>query len=504
MPKRRSSVPTDEEIDAILQRFFDEDVPMDEAEEVLARLKPFSGKVVARLLGHVTDPDLQVRSVTDSLLIELADRTAVGPLRNLLGDPALDDMVKIEIFGLLGELGASVDEATFYNSLRDPEAAMRAILERTVASWQNPEELSDWMAMAEERLRPEVQEAYIDDVAALKDRRALTFFLCMIQSEHEEVVYAALDALDQLDDRAALPDLQDLATYHLSSQVRERAQQVADRLARRRARPEPTPALPPVDQCLLTTMDGDGGQIAFVTRRHPDDQVAMLDVMFNDHEGIKDSLGRWRVDSEQFTEMLDDLEDDGIAAVEVGLTRLRDTVEAARLLTLKVGRRLPAEFVIWRFLLAGEDPNPRPEPSLPEVDLAAQPELLDGVYELMDLEEFDAWFFDPDELRGFDRKVRRLKRDAHFAGRLGQLIREAIPTVVPPTKRRMIRDRLRRQAILLAEMYPDYQEFALTAVAAAAGLEDDSPVPPEDHPLLQEMVLRSLENVLDESLPEPG
>jgi hypothetical protein len=98
--------------------------------------------------------------------------------------------------------------------------------------------------------------------------------------------------------------------------------------------------------------------------------------------------------------------------------------------------------------------------------------------------------------------VRRLKRDAHFAGRLGQLIREAIPALVPPTRRRMIRDRLRRQAVLLAEIYPDRPELARWAVAAVAGLADDSPVTPDDHPLLQEMVLRSLENALGQPLRE--
>jgi hypothetical protein len=502
MARSTIPAPTDAEIDATLRRFFEEDVPIAEAEQVIARLKPVSGRVVARVLHRVVDPDPHVRAVASGLLRELADRSAIRPLRNLLRDPALDDEVKLEIFGVLSDLGAQVDEAAFFESLQDPDAAMRRMLERTVASWENPEELSNWVAMAQDQLSPEVQAAYIDDVAALKDPQALTFFLCMAQSEHEEVALTALDALDRLGDPVALPDLQDLAAYHVSVQVREEARQVADRLARRPARPGPALALPPLDQCLLTTIDGDGGQIAFVTRRHPDGRLAMLDVMFNDHEGIKEALGQGDFDFEQFSEILDDLEDEGIVPVEVGFSRVRNAVEAARQLTLKVGRRLPADFVIWRFLLAGDDPGPRPEPALPEVDLVAQPELLDGVYELMDLEEFDAWFFNSDELRGFDQRVRRLKRDAHFAGRLGQLIREAIPALVPPTRRRMIRDRLRRQAVLLAEIYPDRPELARWAVAAVAGLADDSPVTPDDHPLLQEMVLRSLENALGQPLRE--
>jgi len=154
MAKTKGAAPADAEVDRILDRFFyEEELTEAEAEEALARLKPLSGKIVARLLPRVTDPDPEVRAVACHLLGELADRSAVRPLRRMLGDATLDDEIRIEVFGLLADLGETLDQAEFAGSLRDPEAAMRRMLERGVARWQDPERLSDWVATVEEGLR---------------------------------------------------------------------------------------------------------------------------------------------------------------------------------------------------------------------------------------------------------------------------------------------------------------------------------------------------------------
>jgi hypothetical protein len=65
--------------------------------------------------------------------------------------------------------------------------------------------------------------------------------------------------------------------------------------------------------------------------------------------------------------------------------------------------------------------------------------------------------------------------------------------------RSLIRERLRRVAPLLRELYEDQQVWQWAAVAADA-LTDDSPLPPEEHPLLLAMVGCSLENVVGETI----
>jgi hypothetical protein len=61
--------------------------------------------------------------------------------------------------------------------------------------------------------------------------------------------------------------------------------------------------------------------------------------------------------------------------------------------------------------------------------------------------------------------------------------------------RGLIRERLRRVAPLLRDLYVD-DEVWQWAVVAADALADDSPLRPEEHPLLLAMAANSLENVI--------
>ncbi len=220
----------------------------------------------------------------------------------------------------------------------------------------------------------------------------------------------------------------------------------------------------------------------------------MFDVMFNDHQGIKDA----------FTAPISDGEIDEITDsfgsnefVDLSLDYARSTLAWAYETTLQAHRRLPPAYIVWQGFMLGENLDPPtvyPLPDLPANE-AAREDLLAESIELLTMGEFDYWFFNPDEVDAFIRDYRRLRRtrktqrgDPAFE----ELLDHAIKAVVGEEWRQLLANRLQRQAWLLAQLYEE-PEVPQWALIAAEAINHDIVV---KHPLIREMMVRSLLNAI--------
>lgn len=489
---------SDKQIQAILDRFVQEELRMDEAEREIARLRKVEGRVTPRLLEMITSPDREIYTAAAVLLRHLGDRQAVQPLKDLLGDPRLADDNKLLILTTLQELGVTIDEETYFSSLRDPGAAMHSSLLGLLEHLEDESNLAVFVEMAVEKMAPEAQVALIEDLTELGDQRAHLLLQALLQMDDEEVILAAIEGLDRLQDTTAIPPLEELARYGPSKKVQREARRVAGRLTMRASMKESAkkakPSELPVHRCLLSTIDGNGTQMVIVTRQRPDGSLKLMNTMFNDHEGIKDCMGADMMDEDSLEEMLEMMELSGISAVDVKLNRCRQVLEKARQVTLKAGRRFPPQYVAWAGFLEGEDRRDVEETELQEVDLAAQPELLEYCDELLELDEFESWFFNPEEWKGHRKAYRSLEqaRGKDSDQKWDEAIQQGLEAVMDDDYRRLLRERLRQQAWVLAQLYED-EEVWQWAMAAAAALEDGAGVPLYEHPLLYTMMERTLQ-----------
>jgi len=162
--------------------------------------------------------------------------------------------------------------------------------------------------------------------------------------------------------------------------------------------------------------------------------------------------------------------------------------------TRKAGHRLPPQYVAWAGFLEGEDRRDVEEIEPQEVDLATQPELLEYCDELLELDEFESWFFNPAEWKGHRKAYRSLEqaRGKDSDQKWDEAIQQGLEAIMDDAHRRLWRERLRRQAWVLAQLYED-EEVWQWAMAAAAALEDDAGVPLHEHPLLYAMMERTLQ-----------
>jgi DNA-binding Lrp family transcriptional regulator len=462
-----------------------------EGEWIIEQLQDLADDAVPRIVKMLTSPNEKDRPSALVLLRELGDPRAVIPLRKMLRKPDYSDGEKLEIIRTLDALGAPVDEATFHRVISDPQALMQESMEQMLETIQDPSQIETLLEMMGES-PPEMLELYVRDaLTPLADRRLLLMLTALLHHEHDEVIVAAIDAIERIKEPATIPLLEERAQYDSSWQVRHAAENAALRLGIRVGAPDEkqippwiAPSPLPLTHCLLCTIDGSGGQVLFVAREQPDGDLQILDLMFNDHEGIKECFSAV-VDEDELDEMTDSF---GSAEfVDIGLERGRAEVARAYQVTLDAGRRLPPAFITWRGWIEGEDSRQVEEFPLPTLEPSRQAELLAECAELVELEEFDFWFFNPDEVAPFLPRYRKLLEEGQTnrgQASFETLLDEAIEAIVDSNHRRILPDRLRRQAWLLAQLYEEKQ-VSLWALAAAAALEEDVII---EHPLLRGMM----------------
>ena len=218
------------------------------------------------------------------------------------------------------------------------------------------------------------QPQVLESMASTQDRRLVPLLLCLVHVPDDRVVLAAIDALRAVRDAGVLPVLEERAAWDASPKVRRAARQAAAALAEEQ--PDALPSIlhlpvapPPVVRCLISTIDGNGGQMCLVIRQMPDGERGCLDVMFNDHEGIRDCVaGRGETVEELEAALVEGMDEIGVEVVDISLPRLRADLEHAYEITLKMRRRLPPSYLVWRDWLCGGDARSLDHYAVPAVE----------------------------------------------------------------------------------------------------------------------------------------
>jgi hypothetical protein len=497
--------PTEAEIDEIIGRFLAETLSVVEAEAAIERLTRAKSRVLPRLLSMAASPDPELHQTAIVLLREMELTKAINPLRELLENPDLEDEHKMSILHALDALGGLPTGENPFQYLRDPETMFRKTQEATLNSFQDPLELETVLHTITAGNMP-IQDNpnILPAMASIQDRRLFPLLLCLLHADDDDIVMGAIDALVILQDPDAAPILRERANYDPSPEVRAEAGEAADHLSQETTDSRPPSifdlplAPPPLVRCLISTIDGNGGQVLVIVRKHSHDEDKFLfwDVMFNDHEGIKDCFGGQTHDDDEVEAFIaDGLAEIGIETLEISLEQARAEVERAYQVTLEAGRRLPLSYMGWQSWLQGEDPAPVEVFPLPIITPKEQVALFERCGELTDLDEFESWFFNPEDLHGLERKFRQLIHRSNADKAIETLISKAITTIVDDRYRQLLRERLQRQAWLLAQIY-EGDEIPKLAIAAASGLSETSPSRLEDHPLLREMMYNSFFNAI--------
>jgi hypothetical protein len=521
----------DLEIEDLLALFARPDLSLYEAEQVIARLQPGSTvtreRIVDRLLAALEaseipatdrEPGRDTRRVAahDAALVLLAylgDETVVPRLLTLLDEGSQSDDLKLKLISIIHEFDPDIDPEDLLGRLRNPYKAVQRSHREHLRRLRSPLELGLWLDVMAEEMLPEARASFARSSADVADPSAVPVLICLCYDEDPDVALSAMDAVERYKDARALPALEELAERHPDDAVRSEARKTADRLRIRAAlvpQAEPLPPPPPL-LCYLTTINGDGGQMALLVRESAPGMLRVAQTIFVDETGIERCLGL-EIPDEDLDDLLDELADQGLSPVDVSQEEFFATLDMACEATWKAERSLPGSFVAWREWITWEWTHLSGYRRVPVVEVEPSDEtrswgavsryerdrLLDECPELLFQDEFADWFFDEEEigdLAGAFWALMESEGQQAETSSVRALLREAVRRIVTDHVRALIRDRLRRVAPLLRDLYVD-DEVWRWAVVAADALADDSPLPPEEHPLLLAMAAHGLENVV--------
>lgn len=475
---------------------FKSEVAEKEAKKAIAALKKNKQRAISLLLEKLESSDPAERQAGITLMPHLADSRAIRRMKRMLSDRRLQDEHRIDILELLQNIGIQIDMDGFVESLRDPGLAQDRVLRSMLDAISSRLALSVFVNITDEKMPPELQALYLIELAKLGDQRATPMLQCFLWSPHEQVSLAAIAGLSQLKDPTAIPALGELMQYGHSEEIRSQARRALGNLVMnvgdQKDHGEPDPEYP-LNECLLSAVDGSGSQICMVIRHMPGGKLAAAHFLFNDEQGLNDCF-LIDTNEDELNELLDELMLSEVGLVSAPLDRCRQAIETAKMMALESGRGLPLLYYAVSPMLQGADDREIEETALSDLELNNDRPWLEESPQLLELVECESWFFEPGDWPGYDEAVEALAelKGARLETELEKRVTEGLEAIMDQEFRQLWHGRLMRQAWTLAQLYDDQGEAARWALAAARALEDDSAVPSSEHPLLREMMRLTL------------
>lgn len=470
--------------------------------------------------------DAAAHSAAVLILSELATDFDLRDLERFIADPTVSDIAKLTLVPVLKELGSDITDERIVEYLSDPETAMLQMQARLLDLVGQSElgvesVLEDVTSMPVER-----RLGFIDWLGHSGDARAASLLIPLLENQPGKVVTAAIDALERLGASAAhqtIPALDFLIANSANRQLKQQARTVLGRLTMQLAPGGEDTAMIqarqqlPLYEARVSFIDGTGSQMIMISWQRPDGLLKGVNLLYQDRWGIKDCYGTDEMEAGRWSELVNEVEEQGFINFQVSLEYCRALIAEARALNKRTRHKLPVAYSIWRPYIVGDEVSSKstmttmldPLPFTPEVAHMAQRG--DQLYQMP---EFESWLFEPlvdilpyinrywliynvfDMLsigtiqssrgRKKGRKSRKLERPD-----LEGLVKEALGTLVNDDWRRLYEARLRRQGVLFrfANRYDDAE--LVNAVASA--LHPASGLSIEEQPFAQTMMRLSIE-----------
>jgi len=470
-----------------------------------------------KVLQLLRTNDVKAQTAAMQILAELATDFDLEELEDFVADPTVGDLAKLTLVPVLNQLGSEMADEGILDYLNDPEAAMLQMQIRLLDLMNQSEMgveavLEDVFTMPMDR-----RLGFINWLGASQDPRAMKLLLPLLENQSNKVVSATIDALEQLGPITAsqsIPGLNYLISNTSNRQLKQHAKAVLDRLnmfivpgqetmAIGQAEPEP------LYEARASFIDGSGTQIVMLSWERSNGLLKGVHVLFQDTWGIKDCYGMDEIEVERWSEVVEDMEEQGLGCYKVSLDYCRALIADARAMNRRTRHKLPIAYAIWRPFIEGIE-SPRTDSktkiALEPIALTAdRMQLVNRGDELFSLKEFESWTFDPFEpikpyinpyLNATDKlkssRGRKPKREPEATP--DTIVSDVLDKVVDDSWRLLYSSRLRRQGALFLEVGREEDAQLVSAVSAA--LDPGSGIAPSEQPFLRALMHRSLANGL--------
>jgi hypothetical protein len=473
-----------------------------------------------KVLHLLRTNDVTAHSAAVLILSELATDFDLEELEDFVADPTVGDLAKLTLAPVLNELGSEMAEEGIIDYLNDPEAAMLQMQIRLL-DLMGQSELGVESVLEDVLTMPMDQRlGFINWLGGSQDPRATKLLLPLLENQSGKVVMATIDALEQLGAVAAsqsIPALNYLITNTSNRQLKQHARAALGRLTMYLTPGQEEAAMEQTLQkqeslyeARVSFIDGSGTQMVMLAWRRSDGLLKSVNVLNQDTWGIKDCYGTDEMEVESWSELVESMEEQGFDSYQVSLDYCRALIVDARAMNKRTRHKLPVAYAIWRPSIEGNEPSNKNastakiilEPCVFTPELS---QLAKRGDELLDLQEFESWTFEPFEsirpyvntyieASGAVKSSRVRKRRGGLLANQEMIVSDVLEKVVDDKWRLLYEARLRRQGALFQIV--GREDDALLVSAVTAALHPDSGLAPQEQPFLRAFMHRSLSNGL--------
>lgn len=521
MPRGRKGSPQ-ESVDSILLAISRrEDIDVETMSHYLDRLnEEWAEGAREKVLHLLRSNDGMAQAGALRILAELATDFDLEGLEDFVTDPTVSDLAKLSLAPILKVLGSEMADDGIVEYLNDPAGSLRQMQMRLLELVGQNEMgvetiLEDVISMPLER-----RFAFVGWLGSSSDPRAASLLIPLLENQSGKIVFAVIDALEQLGPIAVnqtLPALDHIIASSSNRQLKQHARATLGRLTMQSmlgtedvAIMEARQQVLPVYEARVSVVDGSGAQLIMLSWSRKDGLIKGINVLYQDQKGIKDCYGVDEMDVAQWDALVKDLGEQGFSSFRVPFEYARALIMEARALNKRSRYKLSIAYSIWRPLIeagirerkrAHKLPATLPEPLNLSEEVIALGQRGEEIYQG---KEFASWLYEPlERIEPFIAKYWASPALSASQGRRGkskveeqqqllldQLINEALEELIDDTWRQLYDTRLRRQAALF--QMADRKE-AMLLRASAALLHPDSPVPLRDQAFPRTFMRLSIE-----------
>ncbi|TAK35409.1 MAG: hypothetical protein EPO21_06045 [Chloroflexota bacterium] len=496
-PRQLRSTPTESDIHSLLDRIDQAVMEGDAAAltPLIERLWDARRQGPEVLTRRLLEGRAQVPAFAFELLGGLAGPQTPRFLKRIAENPGVTDMVRFGAQRRAGwpERGEAKRRLAFLASLRDGEAALVTAAAEATLYWPPDGEILAEVLGYLSVLPAERRRAVLNRATAELHARSTWLLRAVLHLADPVSQRFALAELVRLGDRGAIGPIERVAHTAQTAEIRDEAAAAVRRLRMHvvnGTQREEAMELPPVERVLMSTIDGDGGQVILVVRKTEAGALLIADFFSNELYGVKDSFGLQHATEDVLEEMIGELEESGIELVEVDLAAARGALAAAVEVNAATRHSIPPVFELWEPLVYDAYPPREDEtivrPELDDAPYANRPDLIRSSGRLADRSCFDFWLFD------LERTILALDAMPVPKGYRwsDKQFRPLVQQLLDSTARELWRRRLRRQAWLLDRQGDSAGRDQSLAVAAqlAEGQVADLAKQPFIRTLLQRTV----------------
>ena len=360
----------------------------------LDKLGSLEGNLAAGALTLLeSNPDEKVSHVVCGLLMKLDSTDVVDAIMPFLYNQKVSDTSKADLLRVLSFHGWEVQDFLTPSIFQDVQKLAIDSMEELLCDLsRDPDVLGNILEEFAE-FSPEMQLAYIQDWALLKDPRVVPIFSALGHSDDEVIAAEAIRGLGGLPTAQSLAALIDILVSLDQTFLRDLALREERRLRFKGIVPEdPEPrALGDFFSVMVTGLDGNGCRIVWLARFLEGSQGSLMAASFlvSAEDGLKDCYGSTRLSQEDAESLLETLRsrysviDDDIsyatAILEDGLFTNKGSISP-----------LPPQWYFWQQILHPVRLVPRPfTPAAvgPDPDLSPT-----ALAELLQTKELSDWY----------------------------------------------------------------------------------------------------------------